>query len=206
MDNVGRYTEGQDGLLHVKFSVARMLANEYWGKLNAKSPWSLWKINTLLARKPISAGWKAKTLPPFRAVYELMLMLALPANILDAFRIHCGADTLEAWVKTVKSMDDMRCVAQQILDKHCSGQHVERLRREVPVKRDVPFENICLFNRDALYLRQLKYSIKQGDVGSVLDLLSHFTLEFRGTGRTPKYADALFHTIVNLKTIAPELR
>ncbi|KAF9470993.1 hypothetical protein BDN70DRAFT_901681 [Pholiota conissans] len=57
LNDVGRYTEGQTGLLHVKFAHARMVANEYWGMLNSKSQWSLWKVNTLLGRKP-SAGWK----------------------------------------------------------------------------------------------------------------------------------------------------
>lgn len=56
MDNVGLYTEGQEGLLHIKFAQIRMVANEHWGEANSKSPWSLWKVNTLLGRKAISAG------------------------------------------------------------------------------------------------------------------------------------------------------
>ncbi|KAF8163626.1 hypothetical protein B0H34DRAFT_837464 [Crassisporium funariophilum] len=195
MDNVGLYTEGQDGLLHVKFAHTRMVANEFWGSPNSKSPWSLWKINTLLGRKAITAGWKAKSLPPFRPVYELMLNLTLPANILD-----------EAWVDTIQTVEEVDKVAEKVLNELCSGRRVAKLRRERASKRDVPLENICLFNRDCLYLRQLKYAIKCGDVGAVLDITTHSMLAFRGTGKTPKYADALFSMVIRLKRMEPRVR
>jgi hypothetical protein len=83
---------------------------------------------------------------------------------------------------------------------------VAKLRRERPSKRDVPLENICLFNRDCLYLRQLKYAIKRGDVGAVLDIITHSMLAFRGTGKTPKYADALFSIVIRLKRMEPKVR
>ena len=56
MDNVGLYTEDQDSLLHIKFSHTRMIANEFWGTANSKSPWSLWKVNSLLSQNVITAG------------------------------------------------------------------------------------------------------------------------------------------------------
>ena len=58
MNNVGLYIEGQDGLLHIKFSHTRMIAIEFWSTANSTSPWSLWKVNSL--RKAITAGWTAK--------------------------------------------------------------------------------------------------------------------------------------------------
>jgi len=206
MDNVGLYTEGQEGLLHIKFAQTRMVANEHWGKANSKSPWSLWKVNTLLGRKAISAGWKAKSAPPFRPIYELMLNITLPANVLDGFRIYCPHDKLETWIDRIQTTKEIDAVAQQVLDQLFSARRVERLRRAKPSQRDVPLENICLFNRDCLYLRQLKYAIKRGDVGAVLDLITHTMLSFRGTGKTPKYADALFGIVVRLKKMEPKLR
>ena len=206
MDNVGLYTEGQDGLLHVKFAHTRMVANEFWGTANSKSPWSLWKMNTLLGRKAITAGWKAKSLPPFRPIYELMLNLVLPANILDGFRIYSPKDTLEEWANTIQTVEEVDEVATKVLNELCSGRRVAKLRREQSSKRDVPLENICLFNRDCLYLRQLKYTIKRGDVGAVLDVITHSMLAFRGTGKTPKYADALFNMIVRVKRMEPKVR
>lgn len=183
-----------------------MVANESWGTPNSKSPWSLWKINTLLGRKAITAGWKAKSLPPFRPIYELMLNLTLPANILDGFRIYAPKDKLEEWVDTIQTVEEVNEVAMKVLNELCSGRRVAKLRRERPSKRDVPLENICLFNRDCLYLRQLKYAIKRGDVGAILDIITHSMLAFRGTGKTPKYADALFSMVIRLKRMEPKVR
>lgn len=206
VDNVGRYTKGQDGVFHMKMAGDRMTTNEHWGQPNSKAPWSLWKVNTLLGRKAIVAGWKAKSLPPFRPSYELILTMALPANILDGFRIYCPFTTIEEWVERVQTVEEVEGVAQQVLIELCSARRVQRLRRLTSTKRDVPLENICLFNRDALYLRQLKFGVKRGDVGAILDIATHWMLMFRGTGKMPKYADALFHILVDLKSMHPKLR
>jgi len=197
--------QGQDGLLHVKFAQTQMVTNEFWGKPNSKSPWSLWKVNTLLGRKAITAGWKAKSPPPFHPVYELMLDLTLPANILDGFRIYSSKEKVEDRVEGIQTIEEIEQVAEKVLNCLCSGRRVAQLRCERPSKRDVPLENICLFNRDSLHLRQLKYAIKRGDVGAVLDLITHSMLAFHGTGKTPKYADALFSMVVHLKRMDPKV-
>jgi len=183
-----------------------MVTNEFWGKPNSKSPWSLWKVNSLLGRKAITAGWKAKSLPPFRPSWELILTMTLPAHILDGFRLMCPHDTVDAWVAAVKDRESIREVARKVLTELCSARRVAKLRRETAAKRDVPYENIQLFNRDGLYLRILNYAIKSGDVGSVINVLSHWMLMFRGTGKMPKYADALFHLLIHLKRMDPKLR
>jgi hypothetical protein len=183
-----------------------MIANKYWGVANSTSPWSLWKINSLLGRKAISAGWKAKSLPPFRPTYELILHLALPANILDGFRIFCPTNTLEQWVVDVKEYEDISRIAKKVHSELCSARRVANLRRLLDSKRDIPLENIILFNRDPLKLRALKYSIKRGDVGTVINILADWMLMFRGNGKMPKYADALFHVLASLKRMDPRLR
>ncbi|PCH34550.1 hypothetical protein WOLCODRAFT_19414 [Wolfiporia cocos MD-104 SS10] len=91
-----KYTMGQIGLFHVKIAADCMIADKYWGSANSQSPWSLWKVNTLLGHKPILAGWKANKLPPFRPTWKLILQLSLPKNILDIFCIYCPNDSLEA--------------------------------------------------------------------------------------------------------------
>lgn len=134
-----------------------------------------------------------------------MLTLALPANVLDAFHIYCPKDDLKEWVDSVWSVDEVASIAQQILDELCSGHQVEKLCQQPPSKCDVPFESICLFNRNCLYLHQLKYAIKHGDVGAILDIIKHIMLAFRGTGKTPKYADTLFSLMVRLKQMDPKV-
>lgn len=107
-----------------------MVTNEHWGKPNeSRAPWSLWKMNSLLGRKPVVAGWKAKSIPPFRPSYELIIDLVLPANILDCFRIQCPFRTVEEWVDSIRRPDDVHEVAIKVLREHFSARRVARLRR-----------------------------------------------------------------------------
>ncbi|PPQ90576.1 LOW QUALITY PROTEIN: hypothetical protein CVT25_007219 [Psilocybe cyanescens] len=144
--------------------------------------------------KAVCTVWTSKLPPTFCPMWELILCLSLPANILDAFHILCPENSLELWIQKVQSADGVVHVAHKIHDELCSAL----------VRHDIPLENIILFNCDALHLQQLKYAIKQGDVGAVLDLITYIMLAFWATGRTPKYADALFHIVVNLKQMHPK--
>lgn len=194
------------GLFHVKLSGTRGTVNEHWGEPNSKFPGSLWSQNTFLARKSIPAGWKAKKLPPFRPTYELMLTLSLPAHILDGFRIYCGAASLDAWVESDLSWDNIKAVSEVIVEKLCSASTVEDLRLMSEADRDPQLENTVLCNHDMLLLLIFTTSIKSGDVGMVINILAHWMVMFRGTGSMPKYADALFELINNLKQWPPRLR
>jgi hypothetical protein len=204
MDNFSKYTKPQLGLFHTKIAGNRCTANEHWGQPNSLSPWSLWKINSLLGRKAISAGWKAKSLPPFCPITELILTLTLPANILDAFRLCCTDSTLKSWISRVDDYDMIHQVAKKVFVELCSARRVSRLRK--CAKRDIPLENIILFNRDALIMRELRSAVKLGDIGRVVNVLAHWMLMFRGSGKMPKYADALFQVLMDLKRMKPQLR
>ncbi|KAJ7759710.1 hypothetical protein B0H14DRAFT_3165853 [Mycena olivaceomarginata] len=206
LDNLGRYGKEQLGIFHEKVAGTRMTVNEHWGTPNSKSLWSLWKINSLLGRKPITAGWKSKKLPPFRPAYELMIDLTLPANILDGFRIICPRDTIEEWAESVPDWQSVRDVAAKVHQQLCSARRVSKLRRQPASKRDPIFENISLFNRDALTLLALRAAVKRGDVGGVLCVSAHWMVMFRGTGHMPKYADAIFRVLTELKSMHPKLR
>ncbi|KAJ7881271.1 hypothetical protein B0H14DRAFT_2193208, partial [Mycena olivaceomarginata] len=65
---------------------------------------------------------------------------------------------------------------------------------------------LILCNHDMLLLLLFTTSIKSGDVGMVLNILAHWMVMFRGTGSMPKYADALFELINNLRKWPPALR
>ena len=161
--------------------------------------------STLLGWKVISAGWKAKTLPPFQPTYQLILQLGLPTNILDRFHIFCPKDTLEQWAADVTDYDTISHIVKKVHSGLCSAWCVAELHWHPDAKQDIPFENIQLFNCDALKLWALKYSIKQGDVGTVINILADWMLMFRGTGKMPKYADALFHLLMSLKRMDAQL-
>ena len=147
-----------------------------------------------------------KTLLPFFPAYELILGLTLLENILDRFQIFCLVNTLEQSVIGIKDCKEISNISKKVHLELCSARHVAKLPQLPDSKRDIPFENIQLFNHDALKLQALKYSIKRGDVGSVINILSHWMLMFRGTGKMPKYADALFHLLAYLKRMNPRLR
>jgi hypothetical protein len=132
--------------------------------------------------------------------------MTLPMHILDAYRIHCPRRTVEEWVETFQDCEEVRCVAKKIQSKLCSPPRVSHLRHEPLPKRDVPLENIILFLYYALILREFSHAIKRGDVGSVINILAHWMVIFRGTGKMPKYADALFHLRVLLKQMSPAKR
>ncbi|KAJ7310180.1 hypothetical protein DFH08DRAFT_718888, partial [Mycena albidolilacea] len=206
LDAYGRYLKGMLGLFHVKLSGSRGTANEHWGEPNSKFPGSLWSQNSFLSRKAVSAGWKAKKLPPFRPTHELMLTLSLPTHILDGFRIYCGAESLDSWVKSDLSWHDIESVSEVVVHKLCSSSTVEELRQLPEAERDPQLENTILCNHDMLLLLIFTASIKSGDVGMVVNILAHWMVMFRGTGSMPKYADALFELIVNLKRWPPSLR
>ncbi|KAJ7860242.1 hypothetical protein B0H14DRAFT_2350714, partial [Mycena olivaceomarginata] len=107
---------------------------------------------------------------------------------------------------SVKDWDSVRFVAAKVHRELCSARNIAKLRRQPAGKRDPIYENIKLFNRDALTLLVLRAAIKRGDIGAVLCVISHWMVMFRGTGRMPKYADAVFHVITELKSMHPKLR
>ncbi|KAJ6599633.1 hypothetical protein B0H10DRAFT_1958945 [Mycena sp. CBHHK59/15] len=162
LDNLGRYGKEQLGIFHEKVAGTRMTINEHWGTPNSRALWSLWKMNSLLGRKAITAGWKSKTLPPFRPAYELMIDLVLPASILDSFRLFCPCDTLEDWVDSLLDWQSVRDVAAKVHQQLCSARRVSKLRRQPATKRDPILENISLFNGDALTLLALRAAVKRG--------------------------------------------
>ena len=135
-----------------------------------------------------------------------MLAFALPANVLDGYRLECGAASLEAWVSSVNALEDITMVAKRVFQRIASRRRVSEMRQEADDDRDFVLENIMLFNHDALILKELRSSIREGDIGRVLNVLSFWMVEFRGTGSMPKYADALFETLTTLKQMDPVRR
>ncbi|KAK0235253.1 hypothetical protein EDD85DRAFT_954793 [Armillaria nabsnona] len=127
LDNMGKYLKGQNGVFHDKIAGTRCIVNEHWGKPNGKALWSLWKMNSLLGQKAMVAGWKAKSLPPFRPAYELMIDLVLLAHILDGFRLFCPCNTFEEWVLNLTSPDKFHAVSETVYHELFSAWHVGKL-------------------------------------------------------------------------------
>ena len=77
-----------------------------------------------------------------------------------------------------KDREFICAVARKGLTELCSARRVAKLCRKPAIEMDVPFENIQLFNCDALYLCMLKFAIKNGDVRGVLNILMHWMIMF----------------------------
>lgn len=181
-----------------------MVANQYWGRPNSTWPGSLWWENHVLERKPMAAGWKGKKSTPWAPVHELLL-ISLPAHVRDGFRIHCGHEDVDRWAKDV-SIIELERVAKVVLDRLFSTTVVDEARSLPDDQRDHTFENIVLYNRDALFYVVLVRAIKRGDIGCVVNVLRAWMVMMRGVGAMPKYADAIFETLAHLRTWPEKLR
>ncbi|KAJ7936539.1 hypothetical protein B0H13DRAFT_1853271 [Mycena leptocephala] len=80
-------------------------------------------------------------------------MVALPANILDEFRLFWPADTVEKWVESVRDWDSVRAIAAKVHRQLCSARDVARLRRQPAAKRDdrSHLRELCHRNVNAIY-------------------------------------------------------
>lgn len=191
------------GLFHAKMAGCRMVLNEHWGKPNSLWPGSLWwEHNTLLKRKPISAGWKAKKATPWKPSHEL-LQISLAAHVKDGFRIHCGSEDLDAWALSA-TMEDVDAVAERVYRKLFTTEAVDNLR-ELP-QCDITYENAVLLNRDALYYIEFVAAIKKGDIGRVINVLQVWMVMMRTPKTMPKYADAIFETLRRIDRYDPVLK
>jgi hypothetical protein len=181
----------------------RLTVNEHWGKPNSLWPGGLWwEHNKLLKRKPITAGWAGKKATPWQPAHEL-IHVSLPAHIVDGFRIYCGHDKLEEWAEAVTT-EEFNRVAKIVFDKLFSTRVVDELRTRE--ERDVTLENTILYNRDALFYIEFIQAIKKGDIGRVLNVLSIWMVMMRTPKTMPRYADAMFETLVPLRNFPPKLR
>ncbi|TDL17322.1 hypothetical protein BD410DRAFT_730160 [Rickenella mellea] len=135
-----------------------------------------------------------------------MINLSLPAHTLDALEVLCGKSSLATWVSSVEDYEDVKTLARKVKDELFSAARVEKLRLLPAESRDIILENVILFNRDAVILREFTLAVKTGDIGRVMNVLAYWMVMFRGTGSMPKYADALFYLLKDLKTMKPELR
>ncbi|KAJ7820388.1 hypothetical protein B0H14DRAFT_3089251 [Mycena olivaceomarginata] len=193
------------GLFHAEMAGGRLTVNEHWGKPNSLWAGGLWwEHNKLLKRKPITAGWSGKKATPWKPAHEL-IHISLPAHIVDGFRIHCGHDNLERWAEKA-TKEEFNRVARIVFDKLFSTKAVDTLRQKEDGDRDVTLENAILYNRDALFYVEFAQAIKKGDIGRVLNELSIWMVMMRTPKTMPRYADAIFETLVRLKNFPPKLR
>ncbi|KAL0058483.1 hypothetical protein AAF712_014833 [Marasmius tenuissimus] len=195
---------GRFGIFHCKMAGNRMVMNEHWGTPNSKWAGSLWWEHTqLLKRKPISAGWQAKKVAPWKQSHEL-IQISLAAHVLDGFRIYCGHEDFKRWA-TKASMDDFHAVAKKVHDSlFTSAAHYSQ--SSSPTGQDTVLMNNILYNRDAIMYWLLVTSIKAGNIGRIVLVLRIWMVMMRTPKTMPRYANAIFETLGRLQEYPEKLR
>ncbi|KAJ7022998.1 hypothetical protein C8F04DRAFT_1213416 [Mycena alexandri] len=191
------------GLFHGQMAGCRLTINEHWGMPNSLWPGGLWwEHNKLLKRKPLMAGWGGKKATEWKPAHEL-LHISLPAHIVDGFRIHCRHESLSEWAESA-TVSEFEVVAKTVFDKLFSTAAINDLRARG--EHDITLENAILYNRDALFYVELTQAIKKGDIGRVLNVLAIWMVMMRAPKTMPRYADAIFETLVRIRNFPPKLR
>ncbi|KAF7302210.1 hypothetical protein MIND_00787900 [Mycena indigotica] len=184
------------GLFHAEMAGCRLTINEHWGSPNSVWPGSLWwEHNKLLHRKPVKAGWGNKKATDWKPAHEL-LQISIAGHIMDGFRLYCPDNELEKWASkaTVAQFNE---VADSVMQKLFSTKAIVKLHSQD--KYDTVLENNILYNRDTLFYIDFVHALKQGDISRVVNILRIWTLMMRSPKTMPRYADAMFETLVRIK-------
>ncbi|KAJ7750116.1 hypothetical protein DFH07DRAFT_869149 [Mycena maculata] len=117
--------------------------------------------------------------------------------------IYCGHESLSEWAKSAMVIEFNR-IAKIVFDKLFSTAAPNELRTWA--MRDITLENAIIYNWDALFYIEFTQAIKKGDIGRVLNVLAIWMVMMRSPKTMPRYADAMFETLVLIKSFPPKLR
>lgn len=191
------------GIFHAKMAGCRLVINEHWGKPNSKHPGSgLWWENNYLNRKNIIAGWQSSKAAPWKPSHEL-LQISLAAHVVDGFRIFCGQSNLDQWARRA-TKEDFDQTTEQVYN-NLFTTHPYHILKKKPY-RDTTFENVILYNRDALIYIEIVHAVKAGDIGRVINVFKVWMVMMRSKKTMPKYANAIFETLGRLSVYPEKLR
>ncbi|KAJ7607150.1 hypothetical protein FB45DRAFT_993941 [Roridomyces roridus] len=181
------------GAFHGKMAVSRLVMNEHWGKPNSIAGGLWWENNTLLKRKPVSAGWKSKKAAPY------FNQISSAGHVLDAFRIHCGKADFAEWASQA-TFEEFEKVADKVYDSLYTTAAYDKACKRPEEERDPAFENSILYNLDSLLYHLLVQSIKAGDIGRVVLVFRYWAVMMRTPKTMPKKF-FLHNWLVNVKGV-----
>ncbi|EJF62114.1 hypothetical protein DICSQDRAFT_44032, partial [Dichomitus squalens LYAD-421 SS1] len=212
------------GFFHHQMTLVHGIMETHWGdpQAGSQSPASLHAINTSLDRKPIVMS----SLPPYRVCRDL-IFTTLTGSLLHCLELVSRCESLEDYAANVE-FEELQNHVTEIYDTYVRPTVASTLRQarheelecgqegehfDTPptplhssqaniTAGDMVFENMCLFMRDALVLREFNDAIKGGYSGRIIRTLKILALMYRGSGRT-KYAYEMLHIIHNLTHLWP---
>ncbi|KAF7966984.1 hypothetical protein HWV62_36286 [Athelia sp. TMB] len=115
--------------------------------------------------------------------------------ILDAWRIECGFESIDAFAASEPSPETLLRIASQILLNHATP-----IPEGASAAQDIARRNLILLIRDLLYAMELVRATKDGDFGRIEDILGQLAMLYKGIG-CKNYCTEMLHYIHNLKRV-----
>jgi hypothetical protein len=170
------------GLFHAKMAGCRLVMNEHWNTPNTSGPGSLWwEYVKLLERKAISAGWNSKKAAPWKRSHEF-LQISMAAHVTDAFRVHCGKEDFARWASRC-TQEEFENVADVVFQELFTMEAYDDASEQN--EHDTVFENTILYNRDCIIYLAFAFAIKEGDIGTVCNVLRFWQVMMRTSKTMP---------------------
>ncbi|XP_006463767.1 hypothetical protein AGABI2DRAFT_152846 [Agaricus bisporus var. bisporus H97] len=150
---------------------------------------------------------KILTNPTFRQLHEVITHIGIVLR-LDAWRIavsqrHPECLSLEEWVNTNPTWDELVEIANELLKNFVALPDRARDTRKDSSQRDQVFEMTKAYHKDFLLYEETNYSMNHGDIGRLDACLSQWVFYFMGCGKT-KYAHEILHYLENIYILYPK--
>ena len=196
------------GLFHLAMNVQQMMCQLYWGNPDGKEPGTLCHYANLVRNNRI----KAKA-DDFRATQSFM------SDVLDG---HVIGKVLEiTGQKTWKDLEilaansakkgatgqvkvNWRRVIQDVVDPLYDMSVIQRMREKEDGRRDYPGENVHLFLRDMLVMRDYEDATRNGDSGRLIKAIQYWCILYQGSPGKKNYPNELIHFVASIKKLWKE--
>ncbi|KAF9470445.1 hypothetical protein BDN70DRAFT_821376 [Pholiota conissans] len=134
--------------------------------------------------------------------YPLLAALTqvIDGLIVNSWRSECGYHSLDAFLQSNPSPEEILSIAQIIVKKYATPKASVNPTGSSTPYVDHVHSNTILLIRDLLYVIELVSAISAGDFGRIEDILPDLACIFRGAGSN-NYSMEILHFIFNLKYV-----
>ncbi len=186
------------GWFHLLMAFANSLHRQYFGSASGRG---LRQAFALLHRKGLQTVQIKGTF--YHHLHEGILHVS-EARLRTCWRKVGGVQELKDLRS--RSPDELKTLAEKLLDEFASNDAVEDLDNMMEDQQDEVYAQGIMWNRDVLYYHLLHDAMRTGDIGMMEDLLPHLLYRFAGGGNH-KYAVEVLELLQGLhREWTPEVR